>query len=401
MNKNLIKEALERSVGVIYPSRQELEKVLLGGKKLRIYLGVDPTGPHLHFGHVTNFLMLKRFQELGHEIILLIGDFTARIGDPTDKLAPRQPLTGEQITENLKTFKEQASKIIKFSGSNRAQVKFNSKWLDKLTFADVIRLAQHITVQQMMQRDMFQERIKTDKPISLNEFLYPMMQGYDSVAMDVDMEIGGTDQTFNMLMGRDSQKIYNNKEKFVITTKLLVNPKTGKKLMNKSEGGMINLDDAPNDIFGKVMAIDDAAMFALAEYSTEMPMVEVDELKKEVGADKMSPRDAKLRIAFAAVEMVYGKTEAEKAEEEFVRVVSNKEAPSEVESVKLKMKSLNIVDLLVLVKMASSKSEARRLIEQGGVKIDGEKQDDPNKIILLEKEILLQVGKRKFLRILI
>ena len=208
----LIKEALEHSVDIIYPSRQELEKTLAEEKKMRIYLGVDPTGAHLHFGHATNFLVLKRFQELGHEIILLIGDFTARIGDPTDKLSPRQPLTVEQVVENFKTFKKQVSKIIKFSGPNKAQVKFNSKWLEKMTFADLIKLAQHITVQQMLQRDMFQERMKLDKPIGVHEFFYPMMQGYDSVAMDVDMEIGGTDQTFNMLMGRDLLKIYKIKK---------------------------------------------------------------------------------------------------------------------------------------------------------------------------------------------
>ena len=398
-NENLIKKALGRSVDVVYPSRQELEKSLAGGKKMRIYLGIDPTGTHLHFGHVTNLLVLRRFQELGHEIILLIGDFTARIGDPTDKLSPRQPLTAEQVLENFKTFKKQASKIIKFSGPNKAQVKFNSKWLGKMTFADIIKLAQHITVQQMMQRDMFQERMKSDKPIGAHEFFYPMMQGYDSVVMDVDMEIGGTDQTFNMLMGRDLQKIYNNKEKFVLTTKLLVNPKTGKKLMNKSEGGLINLDDAPGDMFGKIMAIDDAAMFALAEYSTEMPMEEIDKLKSGMAADKISPKDVKLKIAFAAVELIYGKSVGEKAQKEFVRVVSNKETPSKVESAKLKVKSLLLVDLLVEVEFAVSKSEARRLIEQGGVRIDGEKQSDPNKSISLDKEILLQVGKRKFLKI--
>jgi tyrosyl-tRNA synthetase len=395
----LIKEALERSVDTIYPSRQELEKALANGKKLRIYLGIDPTGPHLHFGHATNLLVLKRFQELGHEIILLIGDFTARIGDPTDKLAPRQPLTAKQVAENFKTFKKQVSKFIKFTGPNKAKIMFNSKWLGKMTFSDVIKLSQHITVQQMIQRDMFQERLKANKPIGANEFFYPLMQGYDSVVMDVDMEIGGTDQTFNMLVGRDLLKIYKNKEKFVLTTKLLINPKTGRKLMNKSEGGLINLDDKPNDIFGKVMAIDDEAMFSLAEYSTEMPMEEIDKLKSGIAADKIGPRDAKLRVAFAAVELIYGKSAAEKAEEEFVRVVSKKETPTKIKSLKLKVKSLNLVDLLVVTKLASSKSEARRLIEQGGVKIDGEKQTNLNKSVPLNKEILLQVGKMRYLKI--
>jgi len=399
MDKNVIKEVLERSVEKIYPSKDALEKAMLGGRHLKIYLGVDPTGPHLHLGHLTNILILKKLQQLGHEIIFLIGDFTAQIGDPTDKLAARKPLSQKEIKENYKTFKKQVSRIIKFSGTNAVKVKFNSKWLSKMKFADVVRLAQNFTVQQMIQRDMFQERIKADKPIGVHEFLYPLMQGYDSVAMDVDMEIGGNDQTFNMLVGRDLAKIYKNKEKFVLTTKLLINPKTDRKLMNKSEGGLINLDDKPEDIFGKVMAIADEAMFEIAELSTEMPKDKINSLKNSVLNNKMNPRDAKLEIAKAVVQTIYDKKTAGESKEEFLKLFAKHEKPEEIQTCKLAAANYKLVDLLVETKLASSKGEARRLIEQGGVKINDEKKTDPNGIIQISKEIILQVGKRHFLKV--
>ncbi|MDP2696071.1 MAG: tyrosine--tRNA ligase [bacterium] len=396
-NKELVKELLERGIDKVYPSKEELEKALLSGRRLRIYLGADATGPHLHFGHATNFLTLKRLQQLGHEIIFLIGDFTSQIGDPTDKASARQPLTRQQIKANFKTFKKQAAKFIKF-GWGGAKVRFNSSWLGEMSFADVVRLAQNFTVQQMIQRDMFQERIKADKPIGLHEFLYPLMQGYDSVAMDVDLEVGGTDQTFNMLVGRDLQKKYKNKEKFVLTTKLLVNPATDKKLMNKSEGGLINLDDSPEDIFGKVMAIDDAGMFALAEFSTEMPMAEIAKLKEQVEGG-MNPRDAKFKIAAAAVELLYGVEGAKQAQENFVKIFSEHDKPTDIPMKQLAGAPRQLVDLLVEVELAPSKSEARRLIEQGAVKIDDVKKTDPTENIKIDGEILLQVGKRHFLRL--
>ncbi|HEY4475369.1 MAG TPA: tyrosine--tRNA ligase [Candidatus Paceibacterota bacterium] len=395
-DKNLIEEALTRAVQQVYPSRETLEKELMSGRRLRIYLGVDPTGPHLHLGHLTNLLVLKRFQDLGHEVIFLIGDFTALIGDPTDKLSPRQPLTPEEIKENLKTFKKQAGRILKFSGENRVQVKFNSKWLAKMNFEALAKLFSHFTVQQLIQRDMFQERLKENKPISAQEFLYPLMQGYDSVAMDVDIEIGGTDQTFNMLVGRDLMKIYKNKEKFVLTTKLLENPKTGGKLMNKSEGGLINLDDEPNDIFGKVMALDDNAIVPVAEFSTEMPLNEIETLKAE---SESNPREAKLKVAKTVVKTIYSEKKAIKAGKNFVKVFSEKQKPEDIKAVKLNLQRLPLVDLLVQTNLALSKSEARRLIEQGGVKIDDVKKTDPQETISLAEEILIQVGPRRFLKV--
>jgi tyrosyl-tRNA synthetase len=390
--RDLIEEALTRSVDKIYPTKAALEKELISGRRLRIYLGVDPTGPHLHLGHATNLLTLRRFQELGHEIILLIGDFTARIGDPTDKLAARKPLTKNDIAENLKTFKKQAEKIISFGWPDGARVEFNSKWHDKMPFGEVIKLAENFTVQQMIERDMFQERLKAGKPIGLHEFLYPLMQGYDSVAMVVDMEIGGTDQTFNMLAGRTLLKNLKNKDKFVITTKLLIDPKTNKKIMNKSEGGLVNLDDEPNDMFGKVMALPDSAIIPVAEFSTNVPLGDVRMLAKE-----NNPRDAKLRVAFEVVKTYHTEKEAEKAKENWVKTFSKKEFPSSAEELKVK-KNISLLDLLI-VSGVESKSEARRLIGQKAVRINDAVKSDPDEVLSLNGGEVLKVGKHRFFKI--
>jgi len=391
-----IKEVLERSIDKIYPSREHFERALQGGKRLRIYLGADPTSSHLHIGHAAGILILSRLQKLGHEVIFLIGDFTGRIGDPTDKSAMRKQLTVAEVKSNLKNFKKQINGILNFSGKNAAKIKFNSKWLAKMSFRDVIELTSNFTVQQMIQRDMFQERLKADKPIGLHEFLYPLMQGYDSVAMDVDAEIGGTDQTFNMLVGRDLVKIYKNKEKFVITTKLLVNPITGVK-MSKTEGEVINLDDAPSDMFGKVMANSDEMMMGIMEMSTLAPMEEVEQIRE---LKKSNPRDAKARVAHWVVRTYYGEKEADEAEEEFNKVFRSRELPTEMKTFKAPNKNMSVVDLLVATGLASSKGEARRLIEQGGVKIDEHKILDHAKTIeILPAGHVLQVGKRHFVRV--
>ena len=249
-----INEVLTRSISVVYPNKESLKEVLLSGKILRIYMGIDPTATYAHIGHATNYIVLKRFHELGHKIIILIGDFTAMIGDPSDKNAARKRLSKEEVLENLKTFKEQIGKIIDFEDKkNPVEFRFNSEWLSKLTFEEGIELASHFTVQQMIERDIFQKRIKENKPLYVHEFFYPLMQGYDSVALNVDMEVGGTDQTFNMLAGRILVKAYQKREKFVITTTLLEHPVTGEKLMSKSLGTGVGLDEPPNQMFGKVM----------------------------------------------------------------------------------------------------------------------------------------------------
>ncbi|MEK7630110.1 MAG: tyrosine--tRNA ligase [Patescibacteria group bacterium] len=388
-----ITELLERSVDRIYPTREALEKELRSGKKMRVYLGVDPTGPHLHLGHATNLLLLKKFQNLGHEIIFLIGDFTAKIGDPTDKLAPRVPLSEKEIKMNLKTFKEQAEKVINFSGKNAAKVRFNSEWHKKMNFAEVISLAEHFTVQQMEERDMFEKRKNEGKAIGLNEFLYPLTQGYDSVALDTDIEIGGTDQTFNMLAGRKLMRELKHKEKFVMTTKLLENPKTGKKLMNKSEGGLINLDDEPREMFGKVMALPDEAILPVAEFSTDMVLAEM----KKLGEEK-NPRDAKLKLAYEVVRLYHSEKEAENAEENWIKTFSKKETPSEIPQLKLKNKEIELIDLLLQAGVLS-KTEARRLILEKAVEIDSVLKTNPKEKLNLKGGEILKIGKRKFFKI--
>jgi len=394
-DKVAIQELLTRSVDSIYPTKEALEKVLYSGKKIRLYLGIDPTSPHLHLGHAENLIMLRRFQDLGHEVIVLFGDFTGRIGDPTDKLAARVALTDSQVKENLKTFKTQASKILRFSGENAAQVKFNAKWLSKLTFEELIELSSHFTVQQMIERSMFQERLKAGKPIHLHEFFYPLMQGYDSYAMDVDLEIGGTDQTFNMLVGRDTQRIYRNKEKFVITNRLLEDPATGKK-MSKTEGTLINLDDVPTAMFGKMMAAPDELIVPIVELATMVPVKHVEEIKVALKKG-VNPRDIKLYVAEELVKLYHSAKAAKDAHEEFIRVFSKKEKPEGAPKLKI-TKDFSLLDLLIEAGM-ESKSEARRLISQGAIKINDTQKKNEKDIIKLKKGDILRVGKHRFFEI--
>lgn len=394
-DKNRIKEVLERGVEKIYPDQKSLEKILKSGKRIRLYCGYDPTAPSLHLGHAITLRKLAQFQRLGHEVIFLIGDFTAMIGDPTDKMAVRKKMTRKEVLANAKNYKKQASIILNFSGGNKAEIMYNSQWNDKLNFADLIELASNFTVQQMMARDMFQERIKNNRPIYLHEFLYPLTQSYDSVAMDVDMEIGGNDQTFNMLCGRELMRILKNKEKFVLTTKLLTDP-TGKK-MGKTEGNIINLDENPKEMYGKVMSWSDETILPGFELCTDTSLVELKKINEQI---KTSPRDLKAKLAKEIVSIHHSKEAAQKAEEEFNRVFKEKKIPSQVKSYKLNVKSWNILDLLVKTKLAPSKSEAKRLVEQKGVKIDKEIVDDWKKEIIIEKGMILQVGKRKFVKLI-
>src|SRR5258708_5675707 len=305
-----IEEVLSRGVSLIYPSKEELKKRLLSGDCLKIYLGADPTGSHLHLGHLTNLLTLRRLQALGHKIIFLIGDFTGRIGDPTGKTTARQKLSPEEVKENMRTFKNQISRIIDLSS---VEIMYNSKWYGdmKLEYFMEYLLGQ-FSVQNLLERETLAKRLKSGETIQLQEFVYPLLQGYDGVEMDVDIEVGGYDQTFNMNAGGALRKAYarNNKkpktspgEKFFIATTLLENPVTGEKLMNKSTGGMINLDDSPENIFGKVMALDDASMFPVAEFCTEMNTEIVMGLRKDIQKGD-NPRDTKIKIAHAVVETI-------------------------------------------------------------------------------------------------
>jgi len=389
-------EWLERGVDKIYPSKEAFQKLLKSKKPLKIYIGVDATGPQMHLGHATNFLILKKIQELGHKIFFLVGDFTAMIGDPTDKMATRQPLTHKEVLANCKNYKQQIEKIISFSDKNFAEIKFNSKWLGALKFKDIIELSSNFTVQQMLERDMFQERIKNDKPIGLHEFLYPLMQGYDSVVMNIDVEMGGRDQTFNMLVGRTLMSKLLNKEKFVISTKLLENPNTGKKLMNKSEGSYIAMDDNPSVMYGKVMSLPDEVVSSCFNLCTELSNREISKIVTK----NNSLRNQKARLAFEIVNLYHTIEEAQLAETEFNRVFRDKELPIDIPEVKIRNpKCEDLPQMLFDLKLATSKSDARRLIEQGGVRIDKAVISDYKADICFHDKMVIQVGKLKFVRV--
>ncbi len=392
-----IDEVLSRGVETVYPDKASLKKRLLSGKRIRLYCGFDPSAASLHIGNAIQMNKLAQFQALGHEVIFLIGDFTGMIGDPTDKSAARQKLTREQVLKNSEFFQKQAGAYLDFSGSNAAKVMYNSEWSDKITFKDLIEITANFTVQQMIQRDMFQERIKEERPIYFHEFLYPVAQGYDSVAMDVDLEVGGNDQMFNMMAGRTLMKAMKNKEKFVLTGKLLADV-SGKK-MGKSEGNAVFLSEEPDNMYGIVMSWPDGVIGSGFELCTKVPWDEVKKLQKQLKDQTVNPRDLKMRLAYEIVRIVYDNTKAEKAQDQFIKTFQKKETPDRIKSMALKAKSINIIELLVKAGLSASKSEARRLVEQGGIKIDGQVVKGQEDEIKLDKEVLVQRGKRHFVKI--
>ncbi|KKW10957.1 MAG: Tyrosine-tRNA ligase [Parcubacteria group bacterium GW2011_GWA2_49_9] len=355
-----IKELLTRGVERVYPSAEFLEKKLKSGEQQTIYLGIDPTGPSLHLGHIIPILKLRQFQELGHKVILLIGDFTGMIGDPTDKAATRKKLTHEEVLENAKLYKTQASKMLSFSGGNPAELKYNSTWLEKLSFADVLELSSHLTHADMVKRDMFQKRIAEGKELYMHEFLYPLMQGYDSVAMDVDGEVGGNDQTFNMLVGRDLLKKLKGKEKFVISMKLLADP-SGKK-MGKTEGNMVSFLDTPADCFGKIMSWPDGAIVPAAESCTLLSEEEIGAMKKRLESGG-NPKEEKMKLAEAVVSLLHGGDEATKARASFDAAFTEGKPVDFVEI----SREGNPMGTLIEKGIVASKTELRRLIAAGAV----------------------------------
>ena len=392
IDEEKIQNLLSRGVENIYPKRDFLESKLKSGERLTLYTGYDPTAPTLHIGHGITMLKLREFQQLGHKVIMLIGDFTGMIGDPTDKGAARTKLTREQVLENCKMYQEQASAILDFEGENPVEVRYNGEWFSKMNFADVLDLTSHFTVQRMLERDMFDKRIKEEKPIYLHEFLYPVMQGYDSVAMDVDGEIGGNDQTFNMLAGRDLMKTLKNKEKFVLAGKLLTD-NSGKK-MGKSEGNMIAFADTPEDMFGKIMNWTDGMIVSGFEICTRIPMSEVEQVKKDLEAGA-NPRDAKFKLAYEITKTFLGVEAAKFGQEHFEKVIQSKDRPDEIPE--LKPTSYNIIEVLVESGLSTGKSDARRAIEQGGVKVNDEKIEAFD--YDTKPEDVIQKGKRFFVKV--
>lgn len=393
----LIDEILERGVEQIFPSKEEFKKKLMSGERIKIYCGYDPSASSLHIGNAISINKLAQFQKLGHEIIFLVGDFTGMIGDPTDKTAARKKLTREEVLKNSENYQEQASRYLDFDGENPAIVKYNSEWSDKMTFKELIELSSNFTHGQIIQRDMFQERIKSDKVIHFHEFLYPLAQAYDSVAMNVDLEIGGNDQMFNMMCGRDLMKAMKNKEKFVLTMKLLAD-KEGKK-MGKSEGNVVWLSDSPKNMYGKVMSWSDGLIGVAFELCTNIKYSEVKEIYAELENGKTNPRDLKMKLAYEITEINHGEEKANEAQDYFVKTIQKKELPDEV-APSLAPPETTVVELMVKEGLAKSKADARRKIEQGGVSINGEIiRDFTYKVGDGDDGKILKVGKKDFRKI--
>lgn len=393
-----IEEVLFRSVDTLYPSKDAFVEALKSGKQLRVYMGIDPTATYAHLGHATNYIILRRLHDLGHKIIVLIGDFTAMIGDPSDKGAARKRLTKEDVQNNLKTFKAQIGKILNFEDKeNPIELQFNADWLAKLTFEDAVNLASHFTVQRMLERDNFQKRIAEEKPLYVHEFFYPLMQGYDSVALNADVEIGGTDQTFNMLAGRTLVKSYQNREKLVMSTTLLENPVTGEKLMSKSLGTGIGLDESPKDMFGKTMALPDEAIIQVFIDCTYLSMEVISQLKTDL-KNGANPRDMKVRLAKEIVTMYHSADDANKAEEYFISTFSQKQRPTDI--LELKPTQYDLVTVLIEAQICKSKSEARQVIDQGGVKVNDSKVEAKSYTLELKAGDVVQKGSRWFVKVI-
>ena len=372
--------------------RKKLERSAKTGKPLRVKLGADPTAPDIHLGHTVVIRKLKAFQELGHTAVFLIGSFTGMIGDPSGKNATRPPLSREEIDRNAETYKTQ---IFKLLDPEKTEIRFNSEWMDEFNAAEFVKLTSHITVAQILERDDFQKRMREEKPISMHELLYPLVQGYDSVALEADVELGGTDQTFNLLVGRNLQREYEQEPQVIITTPLLEGT-DGVDKMSKSLGNYIGIDEEPNEMFGKIMSISDDLMWKYYELLTDKTLDEINAMK----ASAENPRDLKVDLAKLIISDFHSEDAAKAAEEDFVARFVKKEVPDEIRELKLEARVWNVAELLVETKLASSKKEAKRLIEQGGVKINGEKVSNISDEIEPKEELILQVGKRNFLKIM-
>ena len=363
---------------------------------LRIKLGMDPTRPDLHLGHTVVMRKLKEFQKLGHKIVLLVGGATAMIGDPSGKSETRPALTKEQVEENAKTYFAQMSKVIDIS---QAEVVNNADWLHKLTFTEMLQLAGKVTVAQMMTRDDFAKRYAEGKPIAIHEFFYPLMQAYDSVAIDADIELGGTDQRFNTLLGRDIQVAYGKKYPQLVMMLPLLEGTDGVVKMSKTyPEHCISLTDSAKDMFGKLMSIPDTLITRYYSLLTDVPQSELEKMDEEIASNSINPRDIKMALAHMITEEYHGKEGADKAQEDFINVVSNKGIPDDIESVKIEAEK-SILYLLVELSFVQSKGEAKRLIQGGGVKIDGEKISDMGFIVKPQMDVVLQAGKRKFAKL--
>lgn len=376
-------------------NEEELLDKLKRKKQLRVKLGVDPSRPDLHLGHAVVLFKLKQFQELGHRVVLIIGDFTAQIGDPSGRDSTRPMLSEEEVKKNAETYAQQVFKIL---DREKTELRFNSEWLGKMSFADVIKLASKYTVARMLERDDFAKRYKENVPISIAEFLYPLAQAQDSVAIEADVELGGTDQYFNLLVGRHIQQQLGQEPQIVMTMPIIEGT-DGKMKMSKSYGNYIAFNDPPNEMFGKLMSIPDWLIVKYMRLLTNVSEEKIEEYERLMKEGKINPRDVKMKLAFEITKFFHGEDEAREAQEHFVKVFSKRELPEEMPTVHLDRDHVELVELLMKLNVAESKSEAKRLIQQGGVKVDGEKITDIHAQITLDSEKILKVGKRHFFRL--
>jgi tyrosyl-tRNA synthetase len=394
-------DLVKRGASEIIPEDElvkKLQRSIKTKKPLRVKLGCDPSRPDLHLGHSVVLRKLRQFQDLGHEAILIIGDFTGMIGDPSGRSKTRPSLSLEETRNNGQSYFEQATKIL---SSKKVKMFYNSEWLAKMNFADVIRLASKYTVARMLERDDFSARYKAGEPLSVHEFLYPLAQAMDSVAIEADVELGGTDQKFNLLVGRDIQREYNIEPQVILTTPIL--PGTdGVEKMSKSMDNYIGINEPPKEIYGKTMRIPDSLIYTYFELTSDVSNKELTEIKKKLSEGSVNPRDLKRQLARTLVTLYHNAKTAVKAEEEFDRIFKDKSLPDVIEEYRITPQtgSLNIVGLITAAKLSESKSEARRLVDQGGVSIDGKKVSDANAPLPAKKEFILKVGKRKFLKVL-
>jgi len=394
---------LRKGVVEIVPEAEltaKLEKSRKTGKPLRVKLGVDPTAPDIHLGHTVVIRKLKHFQDMAHTAVFLIGDFTAMVGDPTGQSETRPPLTREQVNANAKTYLDQVFKIL---DRDKTEIRYNSEWLDKLTSYDIVRLCAKYRVARMLEREDFHKRLTEQQPISMHELLYPLLVAYDSVELRADVELGATEQKFNLLMGREIQREYGAETQIAMMMPILVGL-DGQRKMSKSLGNYVGITEAPDEMFGKMMSIPDELMWSYYELVTDRTPHEIQALKKEVADGALHPMDAKMRLAQEVISGFHGEAAARKAAANFQRVFRDRQAPVEAPVMKLpKGPARKLTALLVDLKLIASKSEAQRLIEQGGVEIDGVRIDDPRREIDLSKsaQFLLRAGKKKFLRIVV
>ena len=397
-------EIIKRGTAEIIPEEELVEKLKRSIKEdrpLRVKLGLDPTAPDIHLGHTVVLHKMRQLQELGHDIILIMGDFTGRIGDPSGRSETRRQLTEEEIQKNVATYRDQVGKIIDI---NKTRLVYNSSWLGTLSFSDVVTLAAKYTVARMLERDDFERRYKQGIPIGIHEFLYPLMQGYDSVVVKADIELGGTDQKFNLMVGRDLQREFGQEPQVAITMPILEGL-DGVQKMSKSLGNYIGISDPPNEIYGKTMSITDELIVRYFELVTPVPLEEVRQIRDDMNSGQLNPRDAKMRLARELVTMFHGREAAINAEKEFIAVFQKGALPDDIPDVFIPQDELGddgtiwLPKLLTAAGLANSTSAGKRSIIQGAVRIDGEKITDPDHRVLVTNGMIVQIGKRKFARI--